>query len=149
MLVQVLRLYLADREEPGVGWLRALADRQVGSAVNAMHAQPAHRWSLQELARVAGLSRSTFAHRFAEIVGTPPLAYLARWRMMLAGDRLRNTRDTVASIAIGLGYESEGAFSTAFKREMACSPRQYRRGKADKSDVVRLASATPEFSIGS
>jgi AraC-like DNA-binding protein len=140
MLVQVLRLYLSDKDERGVGWLRALADRQIGAAIGAMHGDPAHRWTLQELARLAGMSRSSFAHRFAEIVGTPPLAYLARWRILLAGDQLSKSRETIASIAIGLGYESESAFSTAFKREMACSPREYRRGSAERSGAVGLAS---------
>jgi AraC-like DNA-binding protein len=140
MLVQVLRLYLADAGERSTGWLRALADRQIGSAINAMHGDPAHRWTLQDLAGLAAMSRSTFAHRFAEIVGTPPLAYLARWRMLLAGDRLRRTRESIASIAAGLGYESESAFSTAFKREMACSPREYRRGSVEKSSADGLAS---------
>jgi AraC-like DNA-binding protein len=133
MLVQVLRLYLADADERGAGWLRALGDRQIGTAIGAMHGDPARRWNLQELAGLAGMSRSTFAHRFAELVGTPPLAYLARWRMLLAGDRLRNSRDTISSIAIGMGYESESAFSTAFKREMACSPTQYRNGSTAHS----------------
>ena len=75
------------------------------------------------------MSRSTFAHRFKQLVGASPMEYLTRWRMLVAGDRLRNSSEKVASIAVSLGYESESAFSTAFKRVMACSPRQYQRAK--------------------
>ena len=101
----------------------------MGAAINAMHADPAHRWTLQELAERAGMSRSTFALKFKETVGASPMDYLTRWRMLLAGDRLANSSDPVSAIALSLGYESESAFSTAFKRVMDCSPRQYGRGR--------------------
>jgi AraC-like DNA-binding protein len=127
MLVQALRLHLAEGSRGGVGWLFALADKHMSSAINAMHADPAHRWTLQELARRAAMSRSTFALRFKETVGTSPMEYLTRWRMLLAGDRLANSPDPISIIARSLGYESESAFSTAFKRVMRCSPRQYGR----------------------
>jgi AraC-like DNA-binding protein len=125
MLVQVLRLYLAA--QPGSGWLHAFVDRQIGPVVAAINAAPAHRWTLNELAALAGMSRSTFALRFRQVVGTSPMEYLTRWRMLLAGERLRNSPDKVAAIAASLGYESESAFSTAFKRVMSASPRQYQR----------------------
>ena len=127
MLVQALRLHLAEAAG-GVGWLFALADKGMSAAISAMHADPSHRWTLQELAARACMSRSTFALRFKETVGIPPLEYLSRWRMLLAGDRLANSGDSVSTIALSLGYESESAFSTAFKRVMGCSPRQYSRG---------------------
>ncbi|GAB1584333.1 AraC family transcriptional regulator [Phyllobacterium phragmitis] len=126
MLIQALRLHLTEASG-GVGWLSALADRQIGMAISAMHADPAHRWTLQELAERSHMSRSTFALRFREIVGETPMDYLTRWRMLLAGDRLENSGDPISAIAISLGYESESAFSTAFKRVMGCSPRQYSR----------------------
>jgi len=129
MLVQALRLYLAEGRNGGVGWLFALADKQMSAAINAMHASPAHRWSLQELAERAGMSRSTFALKFKQTVGDSPMEYLTRWRMLLAGDRLTNSGDSIAEIAQSLGYESESAFSTAFKRVMACSPRHYSRNQ--------------------
>jgi AraC-like DNA-binding protein len=129
MLVQALRLHLAEGLKGGVGWLFALADRQMGAAINAMHDSPGHRWTLQELAERVGMSRSSFAQKFKETVGAPPLDYLTRWRMLLAGDRLANSGDPVSVIARSLGYESESAFSTAFKRVMDCSPRQYSRGR--------------------
>jgi AraC-like DNA-binding protein len=127
MLVQALRLHLAEGLRGGVGWLFALADKQMSAAINAMHDDPAHRWTLQELAERAAMSRSTFALKFKETVGASPMEYLTRWRMLLAGDKLVNSGDAVSVIALSLGYESESAFSTAFKRVMGCSPRQYTR----------------------
>jgi AraC-like DNA-binding protein len=126
MLVQALRLHLAEGLKGGVGWLFALADKQMSAAINSMHEEPAHGWTIQELAERAGMSRSTFALNFKEKVGVTPMEYLTRWRMLLAGDRLANSSDPVSAIAPSLGYESESAFSTAFKRVMGCSPRQYR-----------------------
>jgi AraC-like DNA-binding protein len=110
-----------------VGWLFALTDRQIGTAIAAMHEDPAHGWTLQALAERAGMSRSTFALKFKAMVGASPMDYLTRWRMLLAGDRLASSSDPVSVIALSLGYESESAFSTAFKRVMGCAPRQYNK----------------------
>jgi AraC-like DNA-binding protein len=129
MLVQALRLHLAEGLKGGVGWLFALADKQMSAAINAMHDDPAHRWTLQELAERAGMSRSTFALKFKETVGASPIDYLTRWRMLVAGDGPANSSDPISVIARSLGYESESAVSTAFKRVMGCSPRQYSRGR--------------------
>jgi len=95
--------------------------------MSAIHAQPAERWTVDALARVANMSRSAFALRFKEILGLTPMEYLIRWRMLLASDRLINSADSVSSIAFSLGYESESSFSTAFKRIMSQSPRGYQR----------------------
>jgi len=127
MLVQALRLHLAEGLQGGVGWLFALADKQMSAAINAMHDDPAHRWTLQELAAHSGMSRSVFAQKFKQTVGESAMEYLTRWRMLLAGDRLTNSSDAISAIALSLGYESESAFSTAFKRVMGCSPREYSR----------------------
>ncbi|OZI34234.1 AraC family transcriptional regulator [Bordetella genomosp. 10] len=127
MLVQVLRLFMNTSSELPKGWFLALADRQISPAIGAMHAEPARHWTLEELARIAGISRTVFAQRFKALVGSTAMEYLARWRMLMAADRLRASTDNVASIAFSLGYESESSFSTAFKRIMACSPTQYRR----------------------
>ncbi len=127
MLVQAFRLHLADGEPGRVGWLFALADQQMSAAISAMHESPSRRWTVQELALRAGMSRSGFAARFKETVGVSPMDYLTRWRMLLAGDRLENSREPVSAIALSLGYESESAFSTAFKRVMGCPPRRYGR----------------------
>jgi AraC-like DNA-binding protein len=127
ILLQALRAYLAEGPKGGVGWLFALADKRIGAALSAMHENPARRWTLHELAAQAQMSRTSFAEKFKEKAGTPPLEYLTRWRMLIAGDRLTNSRDSVSAIALSLGYESESAFSTAFKRVMGSSPRQFSR----------------------
>lgn len=128
LLVQALRLHLADNAG-GVGWLFALADPQMSAAIGAMHQDPSHRWTLQALADRAGMSRSSFAQRFKATVGASPMDYLTRWRMLLAGDRLEHSGDPVGAIALSLGYESESAFSTAFKRVMDASPRRYAQAR--------------------
>lgn len=127
ILVHALRAHLAQGFHQGTGWFFALADKQLSLAITAMHANPARRWTLRDLGIQAGMSRSVFALRFKEIVGETPMQYLTRWRMLLACDRLEHAVDPVAVIAATLGYESESAFSTAFKRFMGCSPRQYCR----------------------
>ena len=131
ILVQALRLHLAEGSKTGVGWLFALADKQMSLALSAMHQDPGHPWTLQELAECAGMSRSSFALKFKETVGSSPMDYLTRWRMLLAGDRLANSRDPIAAIALSLSYDSESAFSSAFKRVMGSSPRQYSRGQLE------------------
>lgn len=127
MLVQALRIHLEASAGQGVGWFFALADKRLAAALTALHGDPARRWSLRELAAAAGMSRSVFALRFREAVGETPMDYLTRWRMLLAVERLETTREPIAAIAYGLGYASEGAFSTAFKRVMGCPPRDFAR----------------------
>jgi len=136
ILLQALRLHLKEGSKGGVGWLFALGDRRMAAAIAAMHEDPAHRWTLAQLAARAGMSRSTFAEKFKAKVGPSPMDYLTRWRMLLAADRLANTGDPVSVIALSLGYESESAFSTAFKRAMGCSPRRYAR----RTPAARLES---------
>jgi AraC-like DNA-binding protein len=125
VLIQALRIHLAEGLSGGVGWLFALSDPQMSKAINAMHQDPARRWTLRALAARAGMSRSSFAQKFKQTVGSSPIDYLTRWRMLLAGDRLENSNDPVSAIALSLGYESESAFSNAFKRVMASTPRKY------------------------
>jgi len=129
MLLQALRLHLSDASHGRVGWLFALADKQMGAAITALHEAPGHHWTLQSLAERVGMSRSTFAQRFKDTVGESPMEYLTRWRMLVAGDKLAHSSEPVSVISLALGYESEAAFSTAFKRVMGCSPRQYGRGE--------------------
>ncbi len=135
ILIQALRLHLAEGIKGGVGWLFALAEPRMRAAIHAMHDDPAHRWTLQQLAEKAGMSRSSFAQTFKATVGEPPMEYLTRWRMLRAGDRLANSRDPVSTIALSLGYDSESAFSTAFKRIMGCSPRRYSQGRGAQAPV--------------
>lgn len=127
MLVEVLRAHLSSLHSTDTGWFAGLADRNLSPVLTSLHGDPARRWSVDELARLANLSRSAFASRFKDIVGVAPMEYLTRWRMLLAGDRLQHSADTVATVAFSLGYESESAFSTAFKRVMSTSPRAYQR----------------------
>lgn len=127
MLVQALRLHISEGDRGGVGWLFALSDEHMAAAIQAMHGEPARDWTIQKLAEHVGMSRSTFALRFKETVGKSPMEYLTRWRMLVASDKLANSNEPVSTIAFALGYESESAFSTAFKRVMGSSPRQYSR----------------------
>lgn len=144
MLVQALRAHLVEGPGVGVGWFFALADKQLAKAIAAIHADPARRWTLQELGEVAGMSRSTFALRFKETAGETPMDYLSRWRMLLACDRLERSGDPVSVIAPAIGYESESAFSTAFKRVMGCSPRQYgRKPRPDAAQSNAQAARQP------
>lgn len=136
MLVQALRLYLAERANKSVGWLFALSDPQISKAMNCIHAEPARPWTLQDLAECAGMSRSGFALRFKEVVGASPMEYLTRWRMLLAADRLANSADSLAEVATSIGYESESTFSIAFKRIMGRPPRQYSRYITSRSSAV-------------
>jgi AraC-like DNA-binding protein len=136
MLTQAIRLYAEDTARGDIGWLTTMSDPYLGPALGAMHADPAAQWTVEELARCAGMSRSAFAHRFRARAGETPIAYLTRWRMMLAGERLIEGRDSVARIASSLGYESEHAFGTAFKRVMRSSPRRYAREAGAEQSVV-------------
>ena len=130
MLVQALRLYLSHGSGLGVGWLFALGDAKIATAIRSIHADPGRRWNLSTLAGQAGMSRSKFAARFKTVSGFSPIDYLKRWRMLLACDRLTSRNETIAAIASSLGYESEAAFSTAFRRVMGCAPRKY-TGRSD------------------
>ena len=141
LLVQALRLHLAEGLSGGVGWLFALADKQMSAAINAMHEEPSRRWTLQSLAARAGMSRTSFALKFKASVGAAPMEYLTRWRMLLAADKLQTSGASVAGIAVSLGYESESAFSTAFKRVMGCPPRQYGRAPSSLGAAPQIARA--------
>ena len=125
MLILALRLHL--EENTGPGWFGALSDRHLRAAVAAIHAEPARRWTVTSLAQTAAMSRSSFALRFSKLAGETPMNYLARWRMFLAVDRLETGATPLATIAQDLGYASESSFSTAFKRIMGRSPRQFTR----------------------
>ena len=124
IFVQALRLYLD--ESKGVGWLYALSDKHVGAAIAAMHRQPARRWTVAALANEVGMSRSGFAARFGQLVGDGPIEYLTRWRMLLARRSLKRG-EPVGAVARSLGYESESAFSTAYKRVMGSTARHHAR----------------------
>lgn len=125
LLLEVLRAYVEQAPLPP-GWLQALTDERLRPALTLMHAEPGRPWRLDELARAAAMSRTSFAERFRTMAGVPPLTYLNRWRMLLAQQALRSGDVRVGSLASELGYASESAFSTAFKREVGTSPLHYR-----------------------
>jgi AraC-like DNA-binding protein len=128
LLVQVLRIWLttgAGGTRPA-SWLSALTDPVAGPALATLHAQPGRPWTVESLAASAGVSSATLARRFTAKVGETPAAYLTRWRMDLAAQRLRDTDDTVGAIARSLGYTSEYAFNRAFARHRGTAPGRYR-----------------------
>jgi AraC-like DNA-binding protein len=127
LLIEALRLHLAEHSRHSIGWLFALADKQMRAVIGAMHAEPGRKWTLAALARIAGMSRSSFAVRFKETVGEPAMDYLTRWRMIVASDRLAKGGMPIAVVAPTVGYESESAFGAAFKRVMGHSPKQFAR----------------------
>lgn len=125
LLLDVLRTFSGSTDMPP-GWLRLLGDERLRPALDLMHEHPEVSWSLDDLARSAAMSRTGFAVRFREVAGTPPLTYLVRWRMLLAQRELRAPESRMRPIASKLGYSSESAFSTAFKRLLGESPQNYR-----------------------
>jgi AraC-like DNA-binding protein len=128
LFVEVVRRHVAGLPQDTVGWFAGLRDDTVGRALQHLHQRPAHSWSLEELAKDVGSSRSTLAERFALLVGVPPMQYLAQWRMQLAAALLRADTVSLAEIAERVGYGSEAALSRAFKRWVGVAPAHYRRG---------------------
>lgn len=126
LFVEAVREYIEHRP-PGAGdWLAALRDPPLARALSAMHAHVAHPWTTEQLADEALLSRSAFAERFARTLGVPPMTYLTRWRMLLASQRLRESRESIGRIAAEVGYESESTFTRAYTRETGTTPGAYR-----------------------
>jgi AraC-like DNA-binding protein len=128
LFVEAVRGYIEQLPGNATGWLAALRDPALARALAALHAQPAHPWTAEALAKEACLSRSAFAERFGSTLSMPPISYLTQWRMLLAGQRLRESSETIAQIASTVGYESEATFSRAFTREMGLAPGAWRRG---------------------
>lgn len=126
MFVDVVRRHLESLPADRTNWLAGLRDPYVGRALMALHAAPARSWTLELLAQEAALSRSAFAERFTQFVQQPPMQYLTNWRMQLATNYLRNGADPIAAIANKVGYESEAAFSRAFKKAVGSPPSDWR-----------------------
>jgi AraC-like DNA-binding protein len=143
MLVQALRLHMEEGFGHRAGWLFALADPQMRTAIHAIHNAPAHPWTIESLAQRCGMSRSVFAARFKSAVGASPMEYLTRWRMLLARDRLTQSAEPVSAIARSLGYDSESAFSKAFRRILGASPRELRRTRRTPSQPPLEPSQIP------
>lgn len=127
MFLHVVRRYLESLPVEKTDWLAGLRDEPIGRAIAALHRSPAKAWTLQSLAREAGISRSVLAERFMQFVGHPPIEYLTNWRMQLAANQLRSSTESVAEIANRVGYESEAAFSRAFKKAVGTPPSEWRR----------------------
>jgi AraC-like DNA-binding protein len=131
MFVDVVRRYLETLPADRTDWLAGLRDPFVGRALTAFHRNPARAWTIESLARNAGLSRSGLAERFTQFVGQPPMQYLTSWRMQLAANQLLSGMESVAAIASRVGYESEAAFSRAFKKAVGTPPSQWRKHRDD------------------
>jgi AraC-like DNA-binding protein len=127
MFIEVLRRYIETLPADDAGWLAGLRDPFIGKTLSLIHGKPAHDWTIEALAKQAGLSRSVLAERFAEVVGIPPMHYLAKWRMQIAAQLLSGGNANVASIAAEIGYESEASFSRAFKKMIGVPPATWRR----------------------
>lgn len=131
MLIECMRDYVEALPPGSNNWLAALRDKAVSAALAEMHRRPQRSWTVQELAELACLSRSAFAERFAQMLGMPPLSYLTQHRMRLAARQLLASRTSIGSIAESVGYQSNNAFSQAFRREYGCTPSEFReRGAA-------------------
>jgi AraC-like DNA-binding protein len=127
LFVEAVSQFVASLPAERRGWLAGLRDPQIGRALAALHARPTEEWTAESLALEVGMSRSVFAERFSSLVGQPPMQYLALWRLHMAAQRLREGRGSVAQIGFSIGYESEAAFSRAFKRQFGTSPGTWRR----------------------
>ena len=127
LFAEAIRHYMDGLPPDRAGWLAGLRDRHVGRALALLHERPAHPWTVDELAKKVGLSRSALGERFAELIGAPPMQYLTRWRTSLAARQLRETQASILRIAGDVGYESEAAFNRAFKREFGLPPAAWRK----------------------
>ena len=127
LFIEVVRRHLESFKGEGTGWLAGLRDPMAGQALALLHSRPADPWSLERLAREIGVSRSSLAARFSALVGQPPMRYLARWRIQVACRLLRDDAAKVSAVALDVGYQSEAAFSRAFKAAVGTSPATWRR----------------------
>ena len=127
LIIETLRRYMKTLPADQIGWLAGARDQVVGAALAQLHQRPSDPWTLPLLAEASGSSRSVLAERFERLLGEPPLAYLARWRMQLAARKLETTRASVLQIALDVGYESEAAFCRAFRRQFDSPPAKYRK----------------------
>src|SRR5947209_4170902 len=127
MFIEIIRRHLESLPAQRSGWLAGLRDPFVGKALSLMHGMPARHWTIEELAREVGLSRSVLAERFANLVGLPPMHYLTKWRMQIASELLTGSNTNMASIADRVGYESEASFSRAFKKMNGMPPSAWRQ----------------------
>lgn len=131
---EAVQRHVAELPMEEKGWLAGLRDPYVGRALAILHGRPDRHWTTEDLATDVGLSRSAFASRFTDLIGAPPIRYLARWRMQMAARRLADTQDAISRIAFDTGYESEAAFNRAFKRAFGTPPAAWRKERQGPQD---------------
>jgi len=148
LFVDVVRHYIETLPEKRTDWLAGLRDPHVGRALTALHGDPSRDWTIEALAREAGLSRSAFAERFTAFAGHPPMQYLASWRMQIAAHMLLSGAEGVAAVAARVGYESEAAFSRAFKKILGVPPGEWRRHR-NAGQRLRSPQVTPSAASAS
>lgn len=141
LFVETLRRYMEQLPVEQTGWLAGVRDRVVGKALALLHARPAHPWTVEALARECGTSRSVLAERFTHYVGQSPMHYLTRWRLALAAGMLRTSSLSITSVAKDVGYETDPAFTRAFRREYGMPPTLWRGGRARNAKAVELEDA--------
>jgi AraC-like DNA-binding protein len=147
LVIEMLRLYALEQAPGRTGWLSAVADRIVGAALRSLHERAAHPWTLEELAQASGTSRSVLAERFLHLVGVPPMQYLTQWRMLLAANLLSGGSLPLVRVAEEVGYQTDAAFSRAFRREFGMPPAAWRRARAGHALALRIPgqhARTPE-----
>ena len=133
LFVELLRRHIARLPASSTGWFASLNDPIVGRALQLLHGEPEYRWTIDEVARRIGSSRTVLNDRFKALLGRPPIEYLVNWRIQLAAERLRLGQESVPRIAESVGYESEAAFIRAFKRVTGMTPGQWRDAPASSS----------------
>lgn len=133
LFIEVVRHYVDSLPPENAGWLAGLRDEHVGRALGKLHGNPSHSWTLEDLAKQIGMSRSMLAERFGQFVGVPPMQYLTQWRMQLAASLLSGSTASLAEIADRVGYGSEAALSRAFKRAVGVAPAVYRQSKRNQT----------------
>ena len=143
MFIEVIRRHLEALPPEQAGWLAGLRDPFVGKTLSLMHAKPAWNWTIEELAKDVGLSRSVLAERFADLVGMPPMYYLTKWRMQIASGLLSDGNTNIATVAAEIGYGSEAAFSRAFKKLVGVPPSAWRRRLDDDGSRRNVGPLSP------
>lgn len=145
MFVEAVRRHVESLPPEETGWLAGLRDQAVGKALALMHTEPNRDWCAEGLASAVNLSRSAFAERFSALIGQPPMKYLTNWRMQVAAHKLRENRSTISQIAFDVRYESEAAFTRAFRREMGAPPAAWRKQSTPQSYASQpdISAASP------
>ncbi len=146
LFVETLRRYISALPSDQIGWLAGARDPIIGEALALLHKEPDAQWTISRLARRVGLSRTRLVERFRHFLGLPPMAYLAQWRLNLGADILSSTEDSIAEVAVAVGYGSEAAFNRAFKRQFDCPPAQYRRNRKESGNESEPSAKLLRFS---